>query len=184
MRKFAIYKSETGYYYAEYFDSLEALKGTKFDGIITEDKLPVVVRDGGYVHFSPDDYMFEKIVESENDCPLRLEQMFFKNQDTFKLGWMSPDGDTYSCDYTGHARAAEMLCRRYFPHARLYDRALGKAGWIKIIDSWDGVQREHGQFVYSLTGKLTKRQADKLFDLGLYNNEEVKKMISDCEDRW
>ena len=66
----------------------------------------------------------------------------------------------------------------------LPERALGKAGWLKIIDSWDGVQREHGQYVYSLTGKITKRQADRLFDLGLYNNEEVQRMIKDCEDRW
>ena len=48
----------------------------------------------------------------------------------------------------------------------------------------DGVQREHGQFVYSLNGKITKRQADKLFDLGLYKNTEVQKLINDCEGRW
>jgi hypothetical protein len=110
--------------------------------------------------------------------------MFFKNQDTFKLGWMSPDGDTYSCNYTNHTKAAVMLCEKYFPDAQFPERTLGKAGWLKIIDSWDGTQREHGQFVYSLTGKITKKQVDRLYDLGLYNNEEVQKMISDCEDRW
>ena len=127
--------------------------------------------------------MFVKIVESDG-CPLKLEEMFFKNQDTFKLGWMSPDGDTYSCNYTNHTKAAVMLCEKFFPDAQFPERTLGKAGWLKIIDSWDGTQREHGQFVYSLTGKITKKQVDRLYDLGLYNNEEVQKMISDCEDRW
>ena len=183
-RKYAIYKSETGYYYHPYCDTLESLKGTKFEKIISKEQLPVVITgESGYFKFTDKDYMFVKIVESEG-CPLTLEEMFFKNQDTFKLGWMSPEGDTYSCNYTNHTKAAVMLCEKYFPTAELPERTLGKAGWLKIIDSWDGTQREHGQFVYSLTGKITKKQVDKLYDLGLYNNEEVQKMIADCEDRW
>ena len=184
LKKYAIYKSETGYYYYEYFDTLDSLKGTMFDGIITEDKLPVVFDGkGGYYHFTEKDYMFDRLVECEGR-PLTLEEMFFKNDDKFKLGWMSPEGDTYSCDYTSHTKAALMLCEKFFPKARLPERTLGKAGWLKIIDSWDGTQREHGQFVYSLTGKITKRQADRLYDLGLYNNEEVKRLIADCENVW
>ena len=184
MAKYAIYRSKTGYYYRDYHETLESLKGTKFDGIITEDKLPVVIGgDGGYYTFTENDYMFDHFVECEG-VPLKLEQMFFKNQDTFKLGWMSPDGDTYSCDYTSHTKCAQMIVDKYFPGSSLPERTLGKAGWLKIIDSWDGTQREHGQFVYSLSGKLTKRQADKLFDLGLYDNPEVKEMIADCEDSW
>ena len=182
--KYAIYRSETGYYYYEYHETLDSLKGTMFDGIVTEDKLPVVLDGkGGYFHFSPNDFQFVKIVESEGR-PLTLEQMFFRNDQNFKLGWMSPDGDTYSCDYTGHTKCAAVLAEKYFPRSILPERALGKAGWLKIIDSWNGVQREHGQFVYSLTGKITKRQADRLYDLGLYENEEVRKMIADCEDVW
>ena len=183
-RKYAIYKSETGYYYYDYCDTTESLKGTKFENIISEDQLPVVITgESGYFRFTDKDFMFVKIVESDG-CPLKLEEMFFKNQDTFKLGWMSPDGDTYSCNYTNHTKAAVMLCEKFFPDAQFPERTLGKAGWLKIIDSWDGTQREHGQFVYSLTGKITKRQVDRLYDLGLYENEEVQKMISDCEDRW
>ncbi|MBO6141598.1 MAG: hypothetical protein J6O40_07360 [Ruminococcus sp.] len=183
MAKYAIYKSATGYYYYTYHDTLESLKGTKFDGIVTEDRLPVVIGSGGYFTFDPDDYMFDRLVECEG-CPLKLEEMFFKNQDTFKLGWMSPDGDTYSCDYTSHTKAAVALADKFFPGAKLPERTLGKAGWLKIIDSWDGTSREHGQFVYSQSGKITKRQADKLFDLGLYDNKEVREMIKECEDSW
>ena len=184
MAKYAIYKSDTGYYAYEYHDTLESLKNTQFNGIVTEDKLPVVLDgNGGYYSFRKDDYMFDRLVECEGS-PLKLEQMYFKNQDTFKLGWMSPEGDTYSCDYTSHTKAAQVLVDTFFPGAQLPERTLGKAGWLKIIDSWDGVQREHGQYVYSLTGKLTKKQADKLYDLGLYNNPEVKELINDCEDIW
>ena len=183
MAKYAIYKSATGYYYYTYHDTLESLKGTKFDGIVTEDRLPVVVGSSGYHTFKPDDYMFDRLVECEG-CPLKLEEMYFKNQDTFKLGWMSPDGDTYSCDYTSHTKAAVALADKFFPGAKLPERTLGKAGWLKIIDSWDGTSREHGQFVYSQSGKITKRQADKLFDLGLYDNKEVREMIKECEDSW
>lgn len=113
--KYAIYSSETGLNYFEYHESLESLKGTKFDGIITEDKLPVVLDGkGGYFKFDKDDFRFEKLVESDG-CPLRLEQMYYKNLDDFKLGWMSPDGDTYSCDYTSHTKAAIKIAEKYLP---------------------------------------------------------------------
>ena len=34
VKKYAVYKSETGYYYNEYHDTLDSLKGTKFENII------------------------------------------------------------------------------------------------------------------------------------------------------
>lgn len=185
MKKYAVYKSDTGYYCYEYIDSADKLKGTKFEGMVDENKLPVVLDGkGGYYHFNDKDYAFCEIIESDKEYPLPLEKMFFKNDDDFKLGWMSPEGDTYSCDYTNHTKCAIMLAAKYFPGAKLPERTLGKAGWLKIIDSWDGTERKHSQFVYSLTDKVTKRQADKLFDLGLYNNDEVKKLIEDCENDW
>lgn len=179
MNKFAIYKSETGYYYYKYFDSMQQLSDTKLANIVTEDKLPIVADDkGGYFSFDPEDFNFCKIIETESNCPLNLEQMFFENQKNFKLGWISPDGDTYSCKYTGHTKAAKMIAEKFFPDTELPERTLGKAGWLKIIDSWNGTEREHKQFVYSLTGKLTNSQINKLFDLGLYNNPEVKEIIN------
>lgn len=185
MNKFAIYKSETGFYYYKYVDSVEQLIGTIFENIVTEENLPIVLDSGGgYYKFNEKDYGFVKIVETEKSCPLKLEEMFFKNDDNFKLGWMSPSGDTYSCSYTGHNKAAFAICAKFFPNAKLPERTLGNAGWIKIIDSWDGTERRHGQFVYSMTEKITKAQADKLFDLGLYYNEEVKILLEHCADNW
>ncbi|EGC03609.1 conserved domain protein [Ruminococcus albus 8] len=185
MKKYAVYKSSAGYYCNEYHDTLETLKGTPFETMVKEEQLPVVLDGkGGYYRFKEDDYNFVKVIESDKKYPLPLEKMFFKNSDSFKLGWMSPQGDTYSCDYYNHNRCAIMLADRFIPGAKFPERALGKAGWIKIIDSWDGMQRQHGQFVYSLTGRITKQQADKLFDIGLYFNEEVQQLIKDCEDDW
>lgn len=184
MQKYAIYLSETGYYYHKYYDTLESLTGTKFEGMIKADSLPVVIDEaGGYFSFEGAKFQFVKLVECDG-CPLTLEEMYFKNMDNFKLGWMSPEGDTYSCDYTSHTKCAIMLAEKFFPRAKLPERTLGKAGWIKIIDSWDGTQREHKQFVYSQTGKVTKRQADRLFDLGLYGNPEVKELLAESEASW
>ena len=184
MQKYAIFRSATGYYYYKYYDSVESLTGTMFEGIIGEDSLPVVIDDtGGFFSLSDAKYQFVRLAECEGR-PLKLEEMYFKNADDFKLGWMSPDGDTYSCNYTNHNKCALMLAEKFFPSAPLPERALGKAGWLKIIDSWDGTQREHKQFVYSLTGRVTKRQADRLFDLGLYGNPEVKELLEASEDIW
>ncbi|MBP3271530.1 MAG: hypothetical protein J6M17_04800 [Ruminococcus sp.] len=187
MKKFAIYKAATGYYYHEYFDTMEALaqSDSHFKNIIKEEQLPVAFDGkGGYYHFVGNEVGFVEIIESDEEVPLPVEKMFFKNDDDFKLGWISPDGDTYSCDFTGHAKCAIMLARKFYPTAKYPERALGRHGWIKVIDSWDGTERQHGQFVYSMSGTVTNRQADKLFDLGLYNNPEVKQLLRDSEDVW
>lgn len=185
MKKFAIYQAETGYYYLEYIETLEQLVGTNLEHIVTEDMLPVVLDSGGGFHrFNENDFGFVRLMESEKDCPLRVEEMYFKNSEVFKLGWIAPNGDTYACSYTNHMKAATHLAERFCPGARLPERALGKAGWLKVIDSWDGVGRQHTQFVYSISGKITRRQADTLFDLGLYNNPEVRQLIRECEEDW
>lgn len=185
MKKYAVFKSETGYYYHDYIDTPEALTGTEFEGMIDESRLPVILDGrGGYYHFTGKDYGFDRIIETDSEPPLTIEEMFFKNSPNFKLGWMSPDGDTYSCSYTNHTRCAIFLAARYFPKARFPESALDRAGWLKIIDSWDGTEETHGQFVYSERGHITKKQADKLFDLGLYNNPEVIKLIHSCENDW
>ncbi len=184
MKKFAVYRAETGYYCYRYCDTIEALAGTPFAGIPPE-TLPVVLDGrGGYFRFSERDPGFTKVIESESNDPLTLEEMFFKNMPNFKLGWISPDGDTYSCSYTGHAKCAEKLAKQFFPHARFPERALERAGWIKVIDSWDGTERQHRQYVFALLGHITRRQADVLFDIGVYWNEEVQRLLADSENRW
>ena len=104
-KKYAVYKSSTGSYCYLYVDTLEALEGTGFEDIISEDQLPVVFDGrGGYYHFRENDYGFLRIIESDKEQPLTLEEMFDKNSPDFKLGWISPDGDTYSCAFTNHSK--------------------------------------------------------------------------------
>ena len=181
LTKYAIYKSPTGLYSLKYVDTLEGLEGSGFEGFVNEEQLPVVLDGrGGYYHFDHDDHRFVKVIETDGE-PLTLEEMFYKNDPNFKLGWMSPDGDTYSCSYTNHNKCAKYLAKKFFPSAKLPETALDRAGWLKIIDSWDGRERQHGQFVYTDRGLLTNRQINKLFDLGLYDNDEVREMIRATE---
>lgn len=185
MKKFAIYSSPNGYYYYRYADTLEELEGTGFEEIITEEQLPVVFDGrGGYFKFNENDHDFSRIMESDNDVPLSLEEMYFVNSPDFRLGWISPEGDTYSCSYANHAKCAQMIAKKFYPKARFAQTALDRNGWLQIIDSWDGTEQLHRQFVYTDSGKITRKQADKLFDLGLYKNEEVEKLIAENENEW
>ena len=61
------------------------------------------------------------------------------------LGWLSPDGDFYGCDYTNHEELAEL----YFGKE---DLEMEKNGWVKIFRSV-----ELGEPVYC-QHKLTLRQ--------------------------
>lgn len=185
MKKFAIYKRKTGYFYYEYYDNMQDLQNTDFKDIIKEESLPVVLDGkGGYYHFTENDFGFIEVIESEKEIPLPLEKLYFKNSEDFQLGWIAPNGDTYSCDYASHSKLAAMLSAKFFPNAPFPDQALGRAGWIKVIDSWDGTERKHEQFVYSFSGKITNAQANTLFDLGLYNKPEVKELLKSSEGRW
>ncbi len=184
-KKYAVYRAETGFYCYEYIDTATALENSEFKGIIDEEALPVILDGrGGYYRFNKNDFCFDRIIETDKTPPLSIEEMFFKNHPSFKLGWMSPEGDTYSCSYTNHNKCASMLAAAFFPKARFPESTLERAGWIKIIDSWDGTEQTHGQFVHADTGHITKKQADKLFDLGLYDNDEVKELIEKCEGNW
>lgn len=185
MKKYAVFKSKTGYYYSRYAETLDDLKDTDFYGIIQEEQLPVIVDSrGSYFHFTGKEYAFTEIIESDEDPPLPLEMMYFKNDPDFKLGWMSPDGDTYSCSYTNHNKCAIMLAKKFFPKSKYPETALGRGGWLKIIDSWDGKVRQHGQYVHSDSGRITNKQINRLFDLGLYDNEEVQRLIKDNNGDW
>jgi hypothetical protein len=77
-----------------------------------------------------------------------------------------------------------MLAKKYYPNERFPESALLRKGWIKVIDSWNGKDRQHGQFVYSETGYITQKAADKLYDLGLYDKPEVKKLRESSENYW
>ena len=185
VKKYAVYSSPTGNYCYRYVDTPEALRGTDFEDIITEEQLPVVLDGrGGYYRFRSDEHNFVRIIESDKEYPLRLEEMYKRNDPDFKLGWISPDSDTYSCAFTNHNKCAQMIVKTFYPNSRFPERTLDRNGWLQVIDSWDGTECHHGQFVFTESGRLTKKQADRLFDLGLYNNDEVRKLIENSENDW
>ena len=185
MKKYAVYKSDTGQYCYRYADSLQQIQGTGFEGLIREEQLPVVFDDkGGYFRFDPNDRRFVEVIESDEAFPLPLDRMFKHNDPSFKLGWISPDGDTYSCGYTKHSKCAESIARTFYSTAKLPELTLLRKGWIEVIDSWDGVQRDHRRYVHAEQGWITRKQADRLFDLGLYEKPEVQELINSCESRW
>ncbi len=185
MQKYAVYKTETGQYCYRYVDNLQGLVGTGFENLIREEQLPVVLDDrGGYFQFNANDPHFVEIIESDKKFPLPLDRMFKHNDPAFQLGWISPDGETYSCGYTNHNKCAETIVRTFYPAARFPELTLHNKGWIEVIDSWDGRERRHGQYVHSELGKITRKQADKLFDLGLYEKPEVQALINSCESEW
>lgn len=185
MKKYAVFQTKNGQYYYRYADTLEALEGSGFEKIITEEQLPVVLDNkGGYFKFNPSDANFVEVIETASENPLPLERMFYRNSPDFKLGWISPDGDSYSCSFTNHSKCAEMLAQKYYPNERFPETALLRKGWIKVIDSWNGRDRQHGQFVYSETGYITQKAADKLYDLGLYDKPEVRKLRESSENSW
>lgn len=185
MKKYAVYKSDTGQYCYRYADSLQQIQGTGFEGLIREEQLPVVFDDkGGYFSFDSNDRRFVEVIESDEAFPLPLDRMFKHNDPSFKLGWISPDGDTYSCGYTKHSKCAESIARTFYSTAKLPELTLLRKGWIEVIDSWDGVQRDHRRYVHAEQGWITRKQADRLFDLGLYEKPEVQELINSCESRW
>ena len=119
MQKYAVYKTETGQYCYRYADSLQQLSGTGFEDLVREDQLPIVLDDrGGYFQFDPNDHHFVEVIESDKKFPLPLDRMFKHNDPAFQLGWISPDGETYSCGYTNHNKCAETIVRTFYPAAR------------------------------------------------------------------
>ncbi len=185
MMKFAVYSSDTGQYCYRYADSLQQVKGTGYEDLIREEQLPVVFDDsGGYFRFDPNDRHFVEVIESDKTCPLPLDRMFRRNDPGFRLGWISPEGDTYSCAYTKHNKCAETIVRTLYRTEKYPELTLHRKGWIEVIDSWDATEQKHSRYVHSERGEITQKQADKLFDLGLYDRPEVQKLIRSSEAVW
>ena len=52
------------------------------------------------------------------------------------LGWISPSGEFFGCDYCDHAKVAELVLNSS-------ERELEARGWVKIYLCYDGVQWYH-----------------------------------------
>jgi hypothetical protein len=55
-------------------------------------------------------------------------------------------------------------------------------GWLKVTGSWHrGILEKR---VYSIPFFITKKQADTLFDLGLWDIDDVQVLIKCSELKW
>lgn len=183
--KHAIYKANYGGYYSwEYIDDLKDCKNILGGYYLTQEDLPIIVNSrGGHCSFSMKDEGFVKIIECpDGQDPLTREQRFPKNSDNFEYGWIDLDGNTYNCGHEGHNQSARYLCEEFGYDTYRYERELEDRGWVKITASWHrGVLEKH---VYSVPFFITKKQADTLFDLGLWDIDDVRVLIECSELKW
>lgn len=172
--KYAIYSTSYGGFYAyEYIDTLNGCKNILGGHLIREIDLPVIVNHvGGHCSFDPNQDNFVKIIECrENEEPLTREQMYPKNSDKFKYGWIDTEGNTYACGHTDHIDSADCICKELGYDTYNGEAELENRGWIKVTASWRGGRRETR--VYPHDGFVTKRQYETLFDLGLHDIDYI-----------
>lgn len=183
--KYAIYKTSCGLRAVTYADNVRDIEDYAY---ISIDSLPVIINDkGGYTGF---DAAYEKkngfikIVTVLKDTePLSREEMFPKNSDHFWYGWIDRDGNTYACDFESHYKAAKYICKElgfdsYRPESELEER-----GWVKISrpapytpENLNKRAAYFGGFNVKFEF-ISKHQADKLIDLGLYEEDKMTRIL-------
>lgn len=182
--KYAIYKNKIGLRAVEYADTREAIKGIPY---IKESYLPVIInRTGGYTSFNLEyekERGFHEIIDvGEDKEPLTREQRYPKNSSQFEYGWISPGGDTYNSGHEGHLYAADAICQELGFDSYHGERVLEDKGWVKVSGSWNNGTLKKAVYVKDLY--ITKKQADTLFDLGLWEVSYVSSMIRKSESSW
>ena len=186
--KWAIFRGSYGLFAIEYLDNLYEVK--KKYPYIREDALPVLVNaSGGYTSFSKDynGNEFIKIIKiCEDDEPLTREERYPKNSDKFHYGWISPNGDTYTCGFESHIDCAYAICDELFPNEYIGNAEyhLEELGWIKISRpvpyNYENLNKQAVYFT-SLTRKLTKKQINTLVALNLQDDPYIAWRIK-CDE--
>lgn len=181
--KYAIYKGKVGLYAELYIDTLDGCKDLLCGHSVKESDLPIVVnRAGGKCSFYPVEDNFVKIIEvEEGQEPLTREEMYPKNSPDFEYGWISPEGDTYATPRTGHSLSADYICKELGYKDYLCERELEERGWVKVTFDYLGNKKA----VYARKDLfISKKQADRLFDLGLHDDWRVQGYIEYSQGRW
>ena len=180
MKKWAFKQTPSGVEVWRYIDNIDDCRSYPYvlDAIRKygeKDVLPILMNSLGGYHTAPLDKII-KIVESEKQPSYHdpLLAPYFINTDDFSCGWISPDGNTYSCSHYGHLDLAEKLCEEFnikfgynvieskvdsLSSLHMYnapDECLLHNGWIKIDSS-----RNH----YCLWDKVTDKACAKLDEL-------------------
>lgn len=162
--KYAIYKTPIGLRATEYADTKQGIADYPY---IKESSLPVIINSvGGYTSFI-EEYEKEKgfshIVEVDDETyPLTREEMYPKNSDQFYWGWVSPDGDTYTCSYKGHAEAADFIAKELGYKGYSAENYLEELGWIKITRDTTCPRNQQSRCPLGQFEKLTKAAYETL----------------------
>ena len=184
-QKYAIYRSEFGLYAKYYFDNIYAVRDVGLH-YIKEDSLPVTVnRAGGYTSFIMEydlkDGFVEIIELLEDEEPLTREQMYPKNSDKFKYGWIDRAGNTYTCSFEGHYQAAEAICKELGINSYNPESELEKQGYVRISRPapYTPENRERAcpyfcSYASNVGEYISIKQYEKLCELGFGEHPYVK----------
>ena len=151
-KKYCIYKRPWGDIEAwEYIDDLEEAKSywyiqMSLDKYGVEGTMPVCMNKmGGYHQFYEPECI--AIIESDTWPSLSSHYDLFKriiNNEKFNYGWIDHLGNTYSCQYMGHASLAnELVAMNYkveYTESKLVEEGINapdefllNKGWIKVL---------------------------------------------------
>lgn len=188
--KYAIYKTPTGLYAMEYYDTYDPDVFEK-NGVFAyenlKDRLPVVVnRVGGRHEFWSDDPKFVELREcGEDEDPLTLDEMYSHQLDRFKYGWVSPDGTLYACEYRDHRRCAEDICHfLYGVDDGWFENILENYGWIRVVKMRINDIRSTGTGLLSKDFVMSKEQAKILYKLGYSGHFDYQHMMENSKESW
>lgn len=125
---------------APYFYIKDAINKYGWDDI-----MPCIVNcRGGYTSAKGMEIL--DIITCEATPTLEDLQRYIKNEPKFNCGWISPNGDTYSCHHYGHTSLAQDICdfiyQETYRNYRLQPNSINapddfllNIGWIKIDSS-------------------------------------------------
>lgn len=117
----------------------------------------------------------------KDEEPLTREQMYPKNSELFKYGWIDRAGNTYTCSFEGHSSAAEAICKELGIKCYNAERELEKLGYVKMsrpapynLDNYGKVCPYYCMSDSEVGRYISKRQYEKLCELGFGESWEVK----------
>lgn len=99
--------------------------------------MPIVMNKlGDYHTHRPDADDVIDIIEAADWPTLKLWQTYPKNVHDFKTGWVSPDGDTYTCDMYEHVDCAIAIADQLYGEQTktICDEFLLRLGWFKCAN--------------------------------------------------
>lgn len=104
------------------------------------------------------------------------------------FGWISPDGQTFPCDYHGHFDLAKKLAGTLGVHddrpMRNPELLLEQHGWVKVTKDPFGPAGKLRSAILASRMYITRTQARTLADLGFDQNHDYLDLVEMSEMRW